>query len=208
MAASPGRAPVAVELTAAGCRFDTGAALHPVSLRVERGTSCLVHGPNGSGKTTLLRLCAGLLRPSSGERHAPGRCVYLRPGSGGRRRQTVREVLDTARRLSGQPPGALDEAVRAAGLGPLAGRRIDTLSSGQRGRLLVGLALCTAADLVCLDEPDVHLDAAGRQAATAALARLLDSGAAVMVAGPEPSALVRAPDALLMVDSGVVSGTP
>src|SRR5205085_11464267 len=49
------------------------AALRGLSVEVAEGASVTVLGPSGSGKTTLLGLCAGFLKPSSGELHVLGR---------------------------------------------------------------------------------------------------------------------------------------
>lgn len=47
-------------------RYGEHAALHDVSLRVERGEFLGVIGPNGGGKTTLLRILLGLERNYQG----------------------------------------------------------------------------------------------------------------------------------------------
>ena len=55
------------------------AALRGLSLDVAEGTAVAVLGPSGSGKTTLLGLCAGFLRPSSGELQVLGRPLEQTP---------------------------------------------------------------------------------------------------------------------------------
>ncbi len=47
-------------------------ALHDVSVAFERGGIHAVVGQNGAGKTTFARVCAGLVRPSSGRLHMGG----------------------------------------------------------------------------------------------------------------------------------------
>ena len=44
-------------------------AVDALSIEVEPGTAAILAGPNGSGKTTTLALCAGMLRPTSGQGH-------------------------------------------------------------------------------------------------------------------------------------------
>lgn len=204
MVAAPVTTAPALELVGAAHRFDTGAGLRPVTLRVDRATTCLVQGPNGSGKTTLLRLCAGLLRPSSGSCRLSGRGLYLRPSSGGRRRQTVHQALETVRVLAERPAEVVDDALELARLTAFTGRRLDTLSSGQRTRLVIGVALCAAPTVLCLDEPAAHLDRDGRDVLRAGVERLVLGGSAVLVATHDRALLEQPPDALLVVEDGQV----
>lgn len=193
-----------VQLVAAGCTFDSGAGLAAVTLSVGPATTCLVHGANGSGKTTLLRLCAGLLSPTRGSRSSSGICLYLRPGSGGRRRQSVREALSTARALADGTGLPVEDALDVVQLSSLATRRLETLSSGQRSRAVLGVALCVQPALVCLDEPEAHLDEKGVAVLRDGVEALRARGAAVMIATQDESLLGSAPDARLHVAGGVV----
>ena len=47
-------------------RYGTRVALDDVSLEVPRGGFLALLGPNGGGKSTLFRICATLMRPTSG----------------------------------------------------------------------------------------------------------------------------------------------
>jgi tungstate transport system ATP-binding protein len=178
--------------------------MRPVDLRLDPATLALVHGPNGSGKTTLLRVCAGLLHPTTGGRRASGTCLYLRPGSGARRRQTVHDVLGTVVRLSGRTTARAEDAMAAAGLSDLGRRRVETLSSGQRGRLLVGIALAVTPTVACLDEPTAHMDEQGTAMVRDCLERLVSAGTAVVVATHDRDGVCREPDARLTMDCGAV----
>lgn len=202
-----GREP-ALRLAAAGRRYDGGFALSPVSLTLHRGTVTVVTGPNGSGKSTLLRLAAGLSRPSTGSREAAGRALYLLSGQGARAVETPVAAAATAARLSGLAPGDADEAARGAldevGLGLVVRQQAGTLSSGQRARLTLAVALACPMALVCLDEPSAHLDSAGSQLVGRVVRRLRDRGAAVLVATHDPAADTWPADARLRLDGGAV----
>jgi ABC-type multidrug transport system ATPase subunit len=155
--------------------------LAPVTLRVDAGAVCRVVGANGSGKTTLLRLAAGLLTPSTGRRSAEGLALYLRPGDGVRDAQTVRQAISFAAHATGDGRRAVP-ALEAAGLLPVASRLAGGLSTGQRARVSLAIALACAPSVVCLDEPTVHLDDEGRAAVTEVAHRLAAVGAAVLMA--------------------------
>lgn len=198
--------PPVLELLNAGRRFGSRVALHPVDLRVGRGTVCLVHGANGSGKTTLLRVAAGILAPSCGLRQARDRALYLRPGSGARGRQRVGEVLRGTALLVHGHDSSVRHALARAGLDRLVDQRVITLSAGQRGRLLAALALVTRPGIACLDEPTAHLDDAGVEMMWSVVHELADGGCAVVVATPDRARWKQEPDARLTIADGVLQG--
>jgi ABC-2 type transport system ATP-binding protein len=174
-------------------------ALAGLNLAVRGGEALAVVGPNGAGKTTLLRLCAGLLRRTSGalriaghdpeEAPAQVRAACALASGGGRSlslRLTAAENLILFGRLRGldatqavrRAANALDEV----GLAAVATRPAHVLSDGQRQRLVLARALLAATAVLLLDEPTRDLDAD----AAASLARVVRAraaaGAAVLVA--------------------------
>jgi iron complex transport system ATP-binding protein len=159
----------------------TAPVLDGVSLSVSRGTITGVLGPNGSGKTTLLRILAGLLPPLSGRVLLDGQDLRAIP----RRRLAQRlavvpqethpafdyTVLEMV--LMGRYPhlGAFEvegprdlqiarDAMAATGTLPLESRRFDTLSGGEKQRVVIAAALAQSADVLLLDEPTASLDLA------------------------------------------------
>ncbi len=140
--------------------------LDHVDLGVEKGERICLLGRNGEGKTTLLRLLAGEMAPDSGE-------VIRRPGEGvGFLPQEVpadlagpvREVV--AAGLAWRPELKTGEAWRLEHLvdgilerGGLDGEaRFESLSMGNRRRVLLARALVGEPGLLLLDEPTNHLD--------------------------------------------------
>ncbi|HEX6247851.1 MAG TPA: ATP-binding cassette domain-containing protein [Nocardioidaceae bacterium] len=179
-----------------------------MSLSLHPGTSTLVTGHNGSGKSTLLRLVAGLLRPTSGDREAHGRALYLLSGQGARSVESAMSAVSTAARLAGVAPAAAAEsaaaALEAVGLVGLADRQAGTLSSGQRARLTLAVALACPASVVCLDEPTAHLDTDGGPIVGQVVALLRERRTAVVVATHDPVARTWPVDAHLNLEQGVV----
>lgn len=160
--------------------YATGStALDRVSLTIETGRILAIVGPNGAGKSTLLRVLAGLLRPSRGEVVVDDRPLASIPGRERARLiaflaqenacafpYTVREVV-----LMGRVPhvgrfqfesetdlAAAEKAIGEVGLGALADRRVDALSTGERQRVFLAMALAQEPSALLLDEPTVYLD--------------------------------------------------
>jgi len=175
----------------------------PLDLTLAPATLTLVTGPNGAGKTTLLRLAAGLLRPTGGERECAGRALYVRGGGGLRSAQTVRDAVATTAALAGRR-AAVAGALRLLGLEALAGRRVGTLSAGERVRAALAAAVACGPALLCLDEPTAVLDERGLADLVGVLEAVRAGGAAVLVATHQPEPLLAAADARLVVRDGRV----
>lgn len=206
-AAEP-RERTAVRLRGVSRHFGGRRALGPVDLELEPGAVCLVEGANGAGKTTLLRVAAGLLPPTSGAIEASAPALYVAAGGGARPEQTVAQALTW---VASVRPGAgmpVQAALELAGLGARADVRVGALSSGQRSRLSLALALVAGPALACLDEPTAHLDGAGVGHAAAAVEALTGAGCAVLVAAPQPGDLLALADARVCLDDGVAAVVP
>ncbi|MGV9713910.1 thiol reductant ABC exporter subunit CydC [Gordonia sp. NPDC003424] len=184
--------PVVVDVDALHWGWPSAPDLAPadgVSARLGPGDRVVVVGPSGVGKSTLLLTLAGLLAPRSGgiicRDEATGDTVDLRAAAcyfaeeGHVFATSVRENLLVARGDATETQ--VVEALDAVGLADwvaglpdgldttLAGGA-ESMSGGQRRRLLLARALLHPAPVVLLDEPTEHLDA---DAAAALSARLL-----------------------------------
>jgi len=156
-------------------------ALRGVTARIGRGDLVGILGPNGSGKTTLLRLFGGLLRPLSGHVTLDGIDLQmLRRADLARRIAFVPQethlafdytVLEMA--TMGRYPhlGAFEiegpedleiarESLRATGTLHLASRLFNTLSGGEKQRVVIAAALAQSPEILLLDEPTASLDLA------------------------------------------------
>ena len=136
--------------------------LHAVSLEVADGSAVGILGPNGSGKTTLLRLMAGVARPWSGQVMIDGTEIGALP-----RRTIARQLAVVPQEtvltfdysvlemvLMGRYPhlGAFElegpadraaamAALQATGTAALADRPFNTLSGGEKQRVVIASAL-------------------------------------------------------------------
>lgn len=138
----------------------------------------VVTGPNGCGKSTLLLRLAGLLEPH-------GVRVQGRPPEPG---QNVRLLLPRARdhlwraTLGEELAGVPAATAQALGVSALAGRRAGAHSGGEAQRLALAKLFARPAPLLLLDEPEAHLDEAGRVALRGLVADAVAAGSCVLAA--------------------------
>ncbi len=146
-------------------------------------------GRNGCGKSTLIEVVAGLRQPLAGSVSCTGKIGLMAqlPPSGD---TSVAQALGIGHQLRLQArieagearendlenadwtvQDRLDRALASFGLvGIDLGRRIGSLSGGERTRLRLASTLLDEPDILLLDEPTNDLDAAGRMLVARALA--------------------------------------
>jgi sodium transport system ATP-binding protein len=149
-------------------------AVDGVSFAAADGEITGLLGPNGAGKTTLLRMLATLVVPDGGtarvghddvvtDRTAVRRRIgVLSDARGLYPRLTARENVRYYGQLHGLSGPTLDaridELVATLGLAPLADRRTQGFSQGERMKVAIARALVHDPDTILLDEPTNGLD--------------------------------------------------
>jgi len=163
-------------------RREHAVVLDGIDLGFESGQVTAIVGPNGAGKTTLLRHLAGLDTPTAGRVELRGeplaslapalrasRIAYLPQAASAYWPLRARDLValgrlphgaDLSRPLRTQDVAAIQRALeRVDGVG-LADRPIDTMSQGERARMMMARALATEAGVFLADEPVASLDPA------------------------------------------------
>ncbi len=159
--------------------IDRRPLIEDISLELSTHRFIGILGPNGSGKSTLLRTFYKALKPAGGSilvngrdlaeishRRCAGIFAVLPQHSTAEVELTVEELLYMGRYpykkmfegVTAAERGLMRSTLERLGLAPLAGRRLSTLSGGERQT--VGLARALVQDTPCLllDEPTNHLD--------------------------------------------------
>ncbi len=146
-------------------------ALNRLNLAVNRGEIFGYLGPNGAGKTTTIRLLLDLIRPSSGSARIFGldarddsveihRRVGFLPGElslwDGR---SGTQIINFVANVRGDAKGIAKHAGElAARLQLDTSKRVRDLSSGNKRKLGLVIAMMHGPELLILDEPTNGLD--------------------------------------------------
>jgi heme exporter protein A len=176
------------------CRRGGRLIFSNLSLSLPPGGALLLSGANGSGKSSLLRLLATLLAPAAGRLLWGGEPVatdlaayraklaYAGHLDAIKPALRVRETLAFWTGLRGAKQTALEAALDAFELRPLADWPCRWLSAGQRRRLALARLVAAPAAMWLLDEPTASLDADGEERLAAAIAAHRSAGGRVVAA--------------------------
>lgn len=153
--------------------------LHDISLEMNSGEIVGLIGPNGAGKSTLIRTMSHLVPPSAGQLRLDGKSL----GAYGRKalaRQisylpqghTVHWALETEQlvtlgrlphlspfaEIGNEDRAVVEHAMDRTHVSKFRKRTTETLSGGERARVMLARALATEAPVMLADEPAASLD--------------------------------------------------
>jgi iron complex transport system ATP-binding protein len=170
-----------VSLEVTGLSVDIGRRriVDGVDISVPDGHFVGLLGPNGSGKSTILKAVYRVRRPASGRVLLDGSDLLAMPPKVAARRVavvaqettvefdfTVFEMVMIGRtphkkafeRDDDHDRAIARQAISRVGCAHLVSRSFNTLSGGEKQRVLIARALTQGADHLILDEPTNHLD--------------------------------------------------
>ncbi len=195
-----------------------------VSLSLKPGQVTCIVGPNGAGKSTLMACLAGLRRPDRGA-VCLGRTPVLSMPTRGRARRIgfLPQISEVAWAVEAEAlvalgripyaaggPGeegraAVARAMALTGVEDLMHRTVDTLSGGERGRVLIARALAGEPEWLLADEPLTGLDVGHQIDACDLFHRLArDQGRGVVVTLHDLSMALRVADRVLVLNDGAI----
>jgi iron complex transport system ATP-binding protein len=217
----------ALEVHTISFGYNGGLLLKDISFRVAAGELIALIGPNGSGKTTLLKILLGLLPPSSGEVNllnqpltsyqpkARAKAIaYVSQQPALSFPLTVRELVSLGRyphggrgRESEADALAITQALERTAAKDFSNRQFNSLSGGEKQKVLIARALAQSARVVLLDEPTLHLDLNFQLQILSALKRLCaDEGVTVITVLHDVNLVSLFADKALLLSGGTVYG--
>lgn len=191
--------------------------LHGLDLAISTGQITGLLGPSGCGKSTLLRSIVGVQAHVTGEVTVLGlpaghaalrsRVTYATQAASVYDDLSVTQNLKYFARILGYRAAAATRAIDRVGLTADAGRRVQSLSGGQQGRVSLAIALLGNPELIVLDEPTVGLDPVLRAELWELFRDLANDGVTLLVSSHVMDEALRCDRLLLMRDGSILADT-
>lgn len=174
---------------------------------VKKGEIFALLGVNGAGKTTALECIEGLRRYESGEIKVNGKMgIQLQSASLPDHIKAMEAVKLFAKWNKVKPDEAMLETI---GINEIAKKQYIELSTGQKRRLHLALALISDPDIIFLDEPTAGLDVEGQISLHNEIRGLKERGKTIILASHDMSEVESLCDRIAILSDGNIafSGT-
>jgi ABC-2 type transport system ATP-binding protein len=202
-------------------RYGSHTVVDELSFQVQQGEIFALLGPNGAGKSTTVEILEGYrardggavrvlgLDPIADAGHLKARMGVMLQEGGLYLTMTPREALHLFAKYYPNPNDP-DETLAMVGLENAAGTRYRRLSSGQKQRLSLALALIGRPELVFLDEATAGMDPQARRSTWNIIRNLREIGVTVLLTTHYLEEAERLADRVAIIDAGrlIKIGTP
>ena len=203
---------------------------HPVisdiNLELRSGQLACLIGENGIGKSTLLKTLTGFLPKLKGslllgnrdiesfsQRELARQVSIVLTQKPDVQNLTIEEIIGLGRspytgffgRLRAEDRKVVDDAIATMGIEKLRGRMIQTLSDGERQKVMIAKALAQETPIILLDEPTAFLDFPSKADTFQSLQRMAhERDKLILLSTHDLELAVRFADSLLEVKKGTL----
>ena len=203
---------------------------HPVisdiNLELRSGQLACLIGENGIGKSTLLKTLTGFLPKLKGslllgnrdiesfsQRELARQVSIVLTQKPDVQNLTIEEIIGLGRspytgffgRLRAEDRKVVDDAIATMGIEKLRGRMIQTLSDGERQKVMIAKALAQETPIILLDEPTAFLDFPSKAETFQSLQRMAhERDKIILLSTHDLELAVRFSDSLLEVKAGTL----
>lgn len=203
---------------------------HPIisdiNLELRSGQLACLIGENGIGKSTLLKTLTGFLPKLKGslllgnrdiesfsQRELARQVSIVLTQKPDVQNLTIEEIIGLGRspytgffgRLRAEDRKVVDDAIATMGIEKLRGRMIQTLSDGERQKVMIAKALAQETPIILLDEPTAFLDFPSKAETFQSLQRMAhERDKLILLSTHDLELAVRFADSLLEVKKGAL----
>ncbi|CEK37971.1 ABC transporter ATP-binding protein [Paraclostridium sordellii] len=184
-------------------KYNNNTVLKGISFDVDDGTIFALLGTNGSGKTTTLECMEGILKHSSDQIYINGKIgVQLQSSS---LPESIKAI--EALKLFAMWNSTIVDIglIDRLGLTGILKKQYKEMSTGQKRRLHLALAMTGDPDVIFLDEPTAGLDVEGRVALHEEIKRLKNHGKTIIIASHDMAEVEALCDKLAILKDGEIA---
>ena len=184
-------------------KYNNNTVLKGISFDVDDGTIFALLGTNGAGKTTTLECMEGILKHSSDQIYINGKIgVQLQSSSLPEGIKAIEALkLFAMWNSTIVDIGLIDRL----GLTGILKKQYKEMSTGQKRRLHLALAMTGDPDIIFLDEPTAGLDVEGRVALHEEIKRLKNHGKTIIIASHDMAEVESLCDKLAILKDGEIA---
>ena len=193
----------AIEICGLQKSYGNHIVLHDISCCILQGEIFGLLGVNGSGKTTALECIEGLRRYDKGDITVNGKVgIQLQLASLPAHIKPM-EALQLAAKWNQTDKD--DEMIGALGIEQLSKKQYTELSTGQKRRLHLALALVGQTEILFLDEPTAGLDVKGKISLHHHIRMLKEQGKTIVLASHDMAEVESLCDRIAILHEGRIA---
>ncbi len=203
-------------------KYDGKYFIENLSFEIEKGSFVSIIGKNGSGKSTLVRLLTGIKKPSKGSilvdeidtkskkdfialrniisvvfQNPENQLIF----------ETVSEelkfILKNLKKSEESFDVAIDSALKLVGMEDFKDAEINSLSLGQKQKIVIASSLVQGTDYLVLDEPTAMLDPESKQIILGILKDLNKHGKTIVLITHDLAEVLYS-DKILILENGKI----